>query len=776
MLEPFTTALPSPHSALSMYVPSSKSSATMRQAIPPAPPSDAPSPRGRRPASRAGFVGDIWGGFASTLVALPASIAYGVAVYTVLGPEYAGQGVRTGIVGAMVLGVVATALGGAPRLISSPCAPAGAVLASLAGSLLADPVAPVAPGRIVALLLLLAILSGALQMLYGLVGGGKLIKFIPYPVVSGYLSAVGVLIFLSQLPKFFGVPTADLLSPARWQGPALIVGTVTIAGVLLGPKLTRAVPATILGLIAGLLAYFATAWFRPELLQLAHNKLIIGPVGGPDGGVFSGMTKVWPAITDLRAADLGLLLVPALTLSVLLSVDTLKTCVVVDSLTRTRHDSNRTLLGQGAGNFVSALVGGMPGAGMMGATLVNVESGGTTRRAGMLEGGFVLLAALLLGNLIAWVPVAALAGILLVVAVRMVDWHSVALLKQRATMLDFLVIATVIGVAVTTNLMAASGAGVGLAMLLFIREQIHGSVIRRKVAGNRISSTQHRLPAEQALLEQHGPQTVVCELQGSLFFGTTDQLRTELESDLKQCRYLILDLRRVQSMDYTAAHLFEQFETTLAGRDGCLVFSRLPGRRDLQEYFAQVGVMKGRRAVQKFETLDDALMWVEDRILAEHQPARAGEDDPPLGLADFDLVREFETDQTLSPFTPCVEARSYASGEMIFKSGDTGQELFLVRRGVVRVMLPLKDGSHHNLASFGRGSFFGEMAFLTGDPRSAQAVATTATDLYVIDRRRFDVVSHAHPLVGVKVFVRIARILAVRLRHADTELRSFYDA
>lgn len=704
------------------------------------------------------------------LVALPSSIAYGVAVYTMLGPQYAGHGVRTGITGAIVLGLIATALGGAPRLISSPCAPAGAVLASLAGGLLANPGGPVAPERIIALLLLLALLSGGLQLVYGLLGGGRLIKYIPYPVVSGYLSAVGVLIFLSQLPKFLG---AGVLSPGMWQWPAIVVGGVTITGVLLGPRLTRTVPATILGLLAGILAYFGVAWFRPELLHLAHNGLVIGPVGG--GGIFAGMGQVWPALAGLHLSDLQALAVPALTLSVLLSIDTLKTCVVVDTLTRSRHDSNRTLIGQGAGNLASALIGGMPGAGMMGATLVSVQSGGRTRLAGILEGGFVLLAALALGNWIAWVPVAALAGILIVVSVRMFDWGSFHLLRQKSTGLDFAVIATVVIVAVATNLIAAAGAGVGLAMLLFIREQIHGSVIRRKINGSRISSTQHRLPPEQALLEQHGVQTVVCELQGSLFFGTTDQLRTELEPDLKLCRYLILDLRRVQSMDYTAAHLFEQFETELTERGGGLIFSRLPARPELREYFAHVGILKPKASRRKFETLDDALMWVEDRILAEHLPARAGEDAPPLNLADFDLVREFETDQTLAPFTPAVLQRSYAAGEMIFRSGDTGQELYLVRRGVVRVMLPLKDGSHHNLASFGRGSFFGEMAFLTGAARSAQAVATTATDLFIINRPQFDVIARAHPIAGLKVFARIARTLAVRLRHADTELRAFYD-
>ncbi|MCX6944892.1 MAG: SulP family inorganic anion transporter [Opitutales bacterium] len=735
-----------------------------------------PDPAGNAlPSPPRGLAGEVWGGFAAMLVALPSSIAYGVAVYALLGPGYAGHGVRAGIVGAVLLGLVAAAVGGAPRLISAPCAPAGAVLAALAGGLLAAPGGPVDPERITALLLLLALLSGALQLAYGLVGGGRLIKYIPYPVVSGYLSAVGVLIFISQLPKFLGAPAAGLGSPSQWQWPAVVVGGVTVAGVLLAPRLTRAVPATILGLAAGLLAYLGIAQFRPELLQLAHNPLVIGPVGGGSGGVLAGALGVFPALATLRLADLPSLAVPALTLSVLLSIDTLKTCVVVDSLTRSRHDSNRTLLGQGTGNLVSALFGGLPGAGTMGATLVNLESGGRTRASGMLAGGFVLAAALLLGRAIAWVPVAALAGILLVVAVRMVDWGCLPLLRHRATVLDFAVIATVVIVAVAANLIAAAGAGVGLSMLLFIREQIHGTVIRRKVTGRQMSSTQHRLPAEQAVLEQHGAQTLVCELQGSLFFGTTDQLRTELEPDLLRCRHLILDLRRVQAMDYTAAHLFEQFEATLAERGGALLFSRLPARRDLQEYLAQMRVLHDQARARRFETLDDALQWAEDRILAEHLPARSAAE-PPLPLAEFDLCRELSADQTLDALAACAEARSLPAGAVIFQSGGGADELFLIRRGVVRVVLPLGGGTYHNLASFGRGNFFGEVAFLDRGTRSATATATTAVDLFVISRARFDAAARAHPLVGVKIFARLARALALRLRRTDAELRAGYEA
>jgi SulP family sulfate permease len=731
------------------------------------------------------LAGEIWGGFAAMLVALPSAIAYGVAIYALLGPDYVALGVRAGILGAIAMGLVAPLLGGAPRLISAPSAPAAAVLAALASELLAGTAgngAAVEPGRIVVLLTLVALLAGALQFLYGAVGGGRLIKYIPYPVVSGYLSGVGVLIFLSQVPKFLGLatgtsPWSGVVSPGLWQWPALVVGAITISGFVLGPKLTKAVPATIFGLLAGLLAYFGIAAFRPELLELAHNKLVIGPVGGSGGAVFSGFATRWAATTALRLADLQLVWMPALTLSVLLSIDTLKTCVVVDALTRSRHNSNRELIGQGAGNLASALIGGMPGSGTMGATLVNVESGGRTRLSGEIEGAFVLAAFLVFGGLMAWVPVSALAGILFIVAFRMFDWRCFRLLRQRATMLDFFVSATVVIVAVTTNLMAAAGAGLSLAIILFIRDQIRGSVIRRKVSGDKISSTQHRLPEEQAVLERRGAQTTVCELQGSLFFGTTDQLFTELTPDLKQCRYLILDLRRVQSVDYTAAHLLEQFEAMLHERGGFLIFSRVPpGLRNggLAAYFSDLEGATSRRSVRQFESLDDALEWVENRIIATEFPG--GGEEVPLALGEIDLLREFAVDQTLAAIASCAAERTVAAGQFVFKTGDVGDELFLIRRGVVRIVLPLKNGGHHNLASFGRGHFFGEIAFLDQHTRSANAVATTAVDLFVLSRARFDEVARDHPLVDVKMFARLARTLAIRLRHTDAELRAIYES
>ena len=721
------------------------------------------------------------------LVALPSAVAYGVAIYGVLGADYVGYGVRAGLLGAIAIGLVTPALGGAPRLISAPCAPAAAVLSALVAELAAGgpgAAGPAAPERIVVLLTLVALLSGCLQFLYGAVGGGRLIKYIPYPVVSGYLSGVGMTIFLSQVPKFLGWPKdvsfwSGVASPSLWQWPAFVVGAVTVAGVLLGRRLTRAVPATILGLIAGVIAYLGMGLIWPELLHLDHNKLVIGPVGGGMGAVVAAFGERWSTFATVRIADFGTLLVPALTLSVLLSIDTLKTCVVVDTLTRGRHNSDRELIGQGAGNIASALIGGMPGSGTMGATLVNVNSGGRTRLSGLLEGVFVLAAFVLFGNWIAWVPISALAGILFVVAFRMFDWGSFHLLRQRSTVLDFCVIAAVVVVAVGVSLIAAAGTGLALSILLFIREQIRSSVIRRKLAGDCISSTQHRSPEEQAVLQQHGGLATICELQGSLFFGTTDQLFRELEPDLKHCRYLILDMRRVQSVDYTAAHLLEQFEAILRERGGYLIFSRLPATlptgQDLRTYFSQIGVTNQKQNARRFDTLDDALGWVEDQILAEYLPRReTGE--TPLVLSQFELLQDIETDQLRALLARCVVERSCAPGELIFQADGSADELYLIRRGIVRIILPVSNGNYHNLASISRGDFFGEVAFLDRGRRSANAVATTAVDLFVISRARFDDVAKSQPAVAAEILGRLARTLALRLRHADAELRAWYEA
>ncbi len=711
------------------------------------------------------------------LVALPSAIAFGVTIFSPLGGTYAAQGAIAGILGVTALGLVAGAFGGTNRLITAPCAPAAAVLAALAIQLSHD---GVEAGSVVLMLTLMGLICGLLQVAFGAVGLGRLIKYMPYPVVSGYLSGVGLIIILSQIPKLLGLPKqvslwAGLFSPSSWQWQGVIVGLVTIAVMAAAPRFTKAVPAAILALAAGVLAYFALGLADPGLFTLAGNPLVVGPLGGSDASFGDAIAGRWKAIGSLDYALLGKLLIPAATLAVLLSIDTLKTCVVLDALTRSRHDSNRELIGQGLGNLASAFVGGVPGAGQMGATLVNMSSGAQTRLSGLIEGALALVAFLILGTFIAWVPISALAGILIVIGIRMFDRTSLHLLRSRATILDFAVIVAVVVVALTVSLIAASAVGIALAIVLFIREQIRGSIVRGKAYGNQIHSKRVRLPDEMAILESRGDQTAIFELQGSLFFGTTDQLYTSLEPELKTRTYIILDMRRVQSVDFTAVHMLEQIEAILQERGATLIFSHLPEQlpsgQDMRQYFDQVGLVKSERHVRMFSELDEALEWVEERLIEEQHLERMLE--KPLELREIDVFLG-RKESTLAALEACMEKRIYKAGEKIFSQGDAGDEIFLIRRGAVRIVLPLGNKQSHHLATFGRGDFFGEMAFLDPDPRSADALAFSDVDLFVLSRKRFDTLAEEHKRLAIGLVLSVARVLSTRLRYANAELRALH--
>jgi SulP family sulfate permease len=724
---------------------------------------------------------DAMAGLTAMLVAFPQALAFGVVIYSALGPRASGAGALAGMVGAASIGVIAPLLGGTKRLVSAPCAPAAAVIAALGAGLAAShPDSD--PQGLILLLALTGALSGGLQVVYGLIGGGRLIKYIPYPVVSGYLSGVAVLIFLGQVPKLFGWPKGiglwdGMTALHLWRWPALAVGACSMAAMAMAPRITRRLPGPVIGLAGGLLAYALMSLGLPGLRTLDGNAYVIGPLGAGAASL-GGLFSRWAAAASLGWADLQTVFMTALTLSVLLSMDTLKTCVALDAMTRSRHDSNRELIGQGVANLASAFLGGIPGAGTMGASVVNAQSGGRTRLSGAFAGGFALVTVLLLSRLVAWVPISSLAGILIIVAWRMFDRKSFKLLRNRSTVLDFVVLGSVIVAAVTTELMVAAGVGLGLAFVLFIRDQIRESVIRRKATGDRVFSKQRRLPAEMEVLERDGGKTLVCELQGTLFFGTADQLFSELEQDLKTRKYIILDLRRVQSLDFTAAHMLEQIEAELRDKGGRLLLSELPkalpSGQDLKAYFDEVGVVAHKTGAKAFDSLDDALAYAEERLLEDAKVSR-GAEEGPLRLEQIHLFREFEP-ALVQALASCVDERSCHAGERVFWHGESGDEIFIIRRGKVRIELPLEGGRAHHLATFGRGDFFGDMAFIDRGVRSADAVAVTDTDLFVLSRERFNDGVWRNALLGTLVFARLAQALALRLRQTDGEVRALQEA
>ena len=625
-------------------------------------------------------------------------------------------------------------------------------------------------------------ISSLVQISFGLLRIGQLIKFMPFPVVSGYLSGVGLIIVMSQLPKWMALPKGmnwwqGLHAVELWQTPSLIVGAVTAALMLLAPRVTTRVPAVIVGLLGGVAAYWLlalTAW--PELGRLHDNPFIIGPLSVGGEGFFESLLDPFKSLNESGMPPWTHILFPAMTLAVLLSIDTLKTCVVLDALTGSRHDSNQELIGQGLGNLASSLIGGAPGAGTMGATLVNKASGGTTYLSGVFQGLWSLLAILLLTSLIAWVPVSALAALLIVIGFKMIDWHALHLLRAKDTMLDFAVILTVVIVANTVSLIAASGVGVALAIVLFLREQIYTSTIRRQSFGDKTFSSRVRGQRERDVLAEKGGHTVIFELQGSLFFGTTDQLYTAIEPELSNAKFVVLDFMRVQSMDMTAGHMIERIRNMLAERHAKLVLTRVPERlpsgRDLRSYVDHIGLLSDSTA-KIFDEFDEALEWIEDETLTLAGHAHVSKEGIPL--AKFEIFHGLN-EQEIASLERCAQHRQYQEGDLVFSADSTGHELMLISRGEVKVSLPLANGKTIHLTTFSRGQFFGEMSFLDGRAHSADVHATRETELIAIDRKAFATAASGDPVMSISVMRAVALAIADRLRHANAELREMRQA
>ena len=435
-------------------------------------------------------------------------------------------------------------------------------------------------------------------------------------------------------------------------------------------------------------------------------------------------------------------------------------------------------MGQGIGNIASSLIGGIPGSGTMGPTLVNIASGGRTRLSGVFAGVFAGLVLFLFGKLMAWIPLAALAGVLIVIAVRMLDIKSLQLLKHRSTIFDFLVILAVVISAISMSLIVAAGVGTALAIVLFLREQIRSSVIKRKLFGNQKFSKKRRITAELSILESHGKGTIICELQGQLFFGTTDQLLTELEPHLAECSFVVLDMRRVQSLDFTAANMLKQIHNRVEKKNGYLVLSSIPLNfptgQNVKQYLATLGFTETGMNLKFYPDLDSALEWIEDEII---NASSGGRKDifHILNLPEFEFFSGFPA-AAIEKLSDTMTEKLFRTGDKIFSMGDKSDKIYFVRKGAVKISLPLTGGTAHHLLTLSQGDFFGEMSFLDKGVRSAEAVAVDEVMLYILSRNNFEKVAEAHPEIAGIFFERLAYTISQRLRLTNIELRALEES
>jgi SulP family sulfate permease len=507
--------------------------------------------------------GDLFGGITAGIVALPLALAFGIQAFSgVTDPSAASLGAYVGLTGAMLLGFFAALFGGTHSQISGPTGPMTVVTATLVTG--AWTASNGSISEVMLSMALAAIFCGIFQILFGLIKIGKYVRYIPYPVLSGFMSGIGVIIILQQIYPLLGQSKGgsmiDLLvglpgAVASTSITALLLGLATVAIIYLFPLLTKKVPSTLVALIV----MTVVSLFIDMDGVATIGKIPSGipmPFFAKEGVSLAGIN--WGAV--LMAA-----IVPGLTLAGLGSIDTLLTSVVADNITKTKHNSNRELIGQGIGNAVAGLFCGLPGAGATMRTVVNVKSGGRTQLSGMVHALLLLAIMLGLGSVVQYVPLSVLAGILITVGVGIIDFRGFKDLPKipRA---DAVVLIVVFLVTVFVDLLTAVGIGMVIACVLFMKRASD------LVEGGYSSQEMTNFDKESPWADEGGmPDTVahqiyVQRLNGPIFFGTINKFKEVMQTVPDSAKIVIIRMRLVSFMDQSGLYAMEEAIKDLQAR------------------------------------------------------------------------------------------------------------------------------------------------------------------------------------------------------------------
>ena len=478
--------------------------------------------------------GDLFGGLTAAVVSLPMALAFGVA---------SGAGPAAGLYGAVLVGLFASLFGGTSTLISEPTGPMTVVMTAVLTTMMAAN-----PDQGFAMAFTVVIIAGLFQVLLGVLKLGKYITLMPYSVISGFMSGIGIILILLQIAPLLGQApppggvTGTLSQlPALWaniQPQETLLGLFTLAILFFLPKtISRWAPPQLVALVLGTLAALL---FLPDV---DIRKIGEVPLGLP--------AINWPVFSQ---EQITVMVVEGMVLGTLGCIDALLTSMIADSLTRQEHRSDRELIGQGIGNMVSGFFGGLPGAGATMGTVVNIQSGGRTVLSGVIRALVLIVVILWAAKLTAYIPMAVLAAIALKVGISILDWSFVKrahLVSKAAALIMY----SVMLLTVFVDLIVAVGIGVFIANILTIERL---SAIQTKNI-KAISDTDYDVPLdeeEKALLDQANGQVLLVHFSGPMIFGMSKAIARE-HNTIQQYDCVLLDLSEVPLIDTTISLAIE---------------------------------------------------------------------------------------------------------------------------------------------------------------------------------------------------------------------------
>ena len=499
--------------------------------------------------------GDVLGGITAAVVSLPVALAFGLAVF---GTE---DGPAAGIYGAISVGFFAAVFGGTRSLISGPTGSMTVAMAVIVASH-ADNISEA---------FTIVIMAGLIQMLFGLLRIGRYVTYTPYSVISGFMSGVGVIIILVQILPFLGAPVAaggpigtlrnfsDVVE--HFETNAVIIAAMTLAAALLWPtKIDKYLPSTLVALAVGTLI---------GLLWLTDAPAIgMVPTDLPS----FHLPELSPGVI-VRSFE------PAIIIALVGSVDTLLTALVGDSMTRARHDPSKELLAQGIGNVFTGFIRGLPGSGATPSTVANIRAGGSTMVAGVISVAILVVMVLALGDFVAKIPNAVLAGILVKVAIDTIDWRFLTRIHhvQREHMVVMLL---TLGLTVFLDLVAAVAVGMIAAAVTSAR-QFERLEMDSVISTPLLDQTFFGPEANGEETDMLSARVGLVALKGTFTVASSSKLIDTIGTDIRDHEVVILDFSDTVYVDDSAALVVERLVEAAETQDThCIVMglSGMPAR------------------------------------------------------------------------------------------------------------------------------------------------------------------------------------------------------
>lgn len=725
--------------------------------------------------------GNLLGALTAASVSLPVEATYGMIAVAPLGPDYMALGVLGALYCAILSNLTGLLTGSRPGLLGGTRPTLVLALAVLIGNLAErwhTPAGPDVP-LILAFTMLTIFMAGVFQVAMSIGHIGRILKYLPFPVLAGFINGASLLVLLSALRPFIGLPNAANLEGflhdlAAAPLAALAVGAVSLLVALRPPRFTARYSPLLLAIVTGTILHHLLAMFLAPPALSGTLVAVVPKI--PDLDILRGFSRIFHD-TDLLATVPDLLL-PALSLALLATVESLLTMSAIDGMLPGRQSTDRELLAQGASNVVSACFGGLPSAAGMSRCTNNVR-GGARSRASALTYAALACATLAAAELFATLPLAMMGGVMIAVAWLMVDdWSrrmprlllsgdGLTAAQRRTLLANYLVMLVVVATALVSNLVVAVFVGVVGAMILFVRQSSR-NIVARELHADRHHSLRQRSISRMRELEREGGRITILELEGTLFFGTADQLAREIERVGARADYLILDFRRITDIDVTGARILLQSARELGHRRCKLMFASIKAEGARGRTLTMMGGLGLPPREFWFDNTEMALEWAEEDLLEKFElPAKL---DRALATNETQLGRGLGR-HDLAILNEALEEIRATRGDALFLSGDDADGLFVVLAGSVSVYLSGEHG-RKRVASLAPGVVFGEMGLLDGLPRSADVYADEDTIVLKLARKTFERIRQAHPELAATILFNLSVEMATRLRYTNLELQA----